>query len=874
MAYFSQFRRRLAVLFHRDRFDRDLEEEIESHLEFQARENQANGMGPAEAARAARRQFGNPTYLRETSRDTWGWSALERLLADLRYAARLLRRSPAFTLIAVSILALGSGANTAIFSFIDAALLQPLPFRDPRQLVFLTEVNPRKGLEGGWVAPGNYLEWRERSHLLQDLGAFVSTRPILTGAGDPARINAVEATASLLTTLAIQPVVGRTFTPEEDKPGKNTVALLSESLWRSRFGARADILGQTILLDSKPRTIIGVVPSTVKLDLDPWDVWTPLGLSPNARSQHNGFYLYAIGRMKPGVALEQARREMRVVGDSVYRENASKGLAGWEVITESVSDRLQRRTRPQLFLLSIAVAVLLLIACANVATLLLTRSAQRGREIAVRAALGAGRWRIVRQLLTESVVLSLLGAVVGILLAHWAVRALYDWLPDRMQTGPRPAVDLPVLAFTLIASIATGILFGLAPALRACRINLIESVKETASAAMGRGWLANALVISQAAMAVVLLIGAGLLLRSFTRLLSVDYGFRPERLLTFQVPLSAKYNGKARVAFYEELQQRLKSLPGVRNVAGAEELPIEGAGANIEFAVEGRPWSGEGAYVGTRIVTPDYFDAMGIALLQGRALDLHDEPPKPEVAVINETMASLCWPGEDPVGKHFRLNPRGNSPWITVVGVVHDVKHFGLDGKKWPEAYFAERQRNWPSLRLILRTAADPQAILPAVRTVIRGMDSSVPVAEVRSMDKIVADSVAPRRLAMTLVSAFAALALVLAATGLYGVMTSSVVSRWQELGLRMALGAQRQDLMRMILFRGLLLTFAGLASGIVVSLAATRFLSGMLFGIAALDPLTYAVAALVLLAAASAAVYIPARRATRIDPMEALRYE
>ena len=874
MTRFIRFRRSLAVLFHCDRFDRDLQEEIESHLEIQAQENHANGMAPTEAARAARRRFGNPIRFREASRDAWGWGALERLLADLRYAARLLRKSPGFTAIAVSILALGSGANTAIFSVVNAVLLQPLPFRDAHQLVYLSEVNPRKGLEGGWVAPGSYLAWRERSHLLQDLGAFVSTRPILTGAGDPSRISAVEATATLLTTLAIRPVLGRTFTPQEDKPGKNTVALLSESLWRSRFGARSDILGQSILLDSKPRTIIGVIPSTVKLDLDPWDVWTPLGLPPNARNQHNGFYLYAIGRLKPGVRLEEARQEMRLVGDGVYRENASQGLAGWEVVTERLNDRLLRRTRPQLFLLSIAVGVLLLIACANVANLLLTRSAQRGREIAVRTALGAGRWRIVRQLLTESVVLSLLGGAVGILLAHWAVRALYDWLPDRMQTGPRPTVDLPVLAFTWIASVATGILFGLAPALRACRINLMESVKETAGIARGRGWLANVLVVSQAAMAVVLLIGAGLLLRSFTRLLSVDFGFRPEHLLTFQVPLSSNYNGKARVAFYEDLEQRLESLPAVRTVAGAENLPIEGAGPNIEFAVEGRPWSGEGAYVGTRIVTPDYFEAMGIPLLKGRALDLHDEPPKPEVAVVNETMASLCWPGEDPVGKRFRLNPRGNSPWMTVVGVVHDVKHFGLDGKKWPEAYFPERQRNWPSLRVIVRTAADPLAVLPAVRAIVRGMDPGVPVAEVRSMEKIVADSVAPRRLAMTLVAAFAALALVLAATGLYGVMTSSVVSRWHELGLRMALGAQRQDLVRMILLRGLLLTLTGLTAGIAVSLAATRLLSGMLFGITAFDPLTYLAVAFVLLTSASAAVYLPARRATRIDPMEALRYE
>jgi putative ABC transport system permease protein len=769
---------------------------------------------------------------------------------------------------AVAILALGSGANTAIFTVVNAMLLRPLPFRDPGQLVYLTEVNRQKGLEGGWVAPGNYLEWRDRSHLMQDIGAFVSSRTILTGAGEPVRLDAVGATASLLSTLGIQPIIGRMFGAAEDQPGKDTVVLISEGLWRSRFGARSDILGQPIVLDGKPREVIGVLPSTVRLDLSTWDIWAPLALGPGARNSHNGFYLYAIGRMKPGVDLEHARAELRAVGNSIYRENSSQGMAGWEVVTERLSDRLVRRTRPQLLLLSVAVALLLLVACANVASLLLTRSAQRSHEITIRTALGAGRRRIVRQLLTENLALSLLAGAAGLLLAHWTVRGLYGWLPDHLQSGVVPAVDLRVLAFTLLVSAGTGLLFGLTPALRASRFDL-----RTTTPRPGR--LGDLLVVSEAAIAVVLLVGAGLLVRSFANLMTVDMGFRPERVLTVQVPLSSKkYNDRAKVAFYERALEHVRALPGVRSAAAAEVLPIEGKGASIEFAVEGRPWNGSGAFVGNRIVTPGYFETMGIPLLEGRTLDAHDDRNAPDVAVINETMAFTCWPGENPVGKRFRQNPRGNSPWITVVGVVHDVKHFGLEGKKWPEAYYPQRQTGWPSMRLIVRTAADPLGLLPAVRDVIRGIDPAVPVAEVRSMEQVVADSVAPRKLSMVLVVAFAAMALALASIGLYGMIAYSVTQRRHELGVRMALGAGRGDVLRMVGASGLLFTLVGLAAGVGASLAATRFLSDILFGVTPIDPLTYASAVTVLFIAASAAVYIPAQRATRVDPMEALRYE
>jgi len=875
MGWLGQIRRRLAVLFHRDRFAHDLEEEMQSHLDLQAQDNQENGMPVEEAAFAARRQFGNATLLRETSRETWGWGWMERLAQDLTYTFRALRKNPGFAAVAVIVLALGSGANTAIFTVVNAVLLRPLPFPEPDRLVYFTEINPHKGLEGGWVAPGNYLAWRERSHWMQDIGAFVPTRPVLTGDGEPVRLNGVEATASLLTTLGLRPVLGRLFTPEEDRPGRNTVALIGESLWRGRYGARGDVLGRTVAIDSKQYTVVGVIAADIRLAEDTAEVWIPLGLGPNARNSHNGFYLYAIGRMKSGVSVQQARDEMRTLGESVYRENPRQGLSGWEVVTDKLSDRMVRRTRPQLLLLSAAVGLLLLVACVNVANLLLTRSAQRGREISVRAALGAGRWRIVRQLLTESLVLSLLGGAGGLILAHWVVNLLYGWMPEGMRTGVLPGLDLKVLGFTLAVSIGTGVLFGLVPALRATRFDLAGSLKEAGrSIAAGRGRLAGALVISEAALAVVLLIGAGLLIRSFTRLLTVNPGFRPEHLLTLRVPLTAKYRPSGRVAFYENVLQRVRAIPGVRSAAGAEFLPIEGSGPNIEFAVEGRPFSGSGAFVGNRIVTPGYFETMGIARIRGRSFDFHDDSTTPEVAVINETMASTCWPGEDAVGKRFRLNPRGNSAWIAVVGVVRDVKHFGLDGKRWPEAYFPQRQRDWPSLSLVVRTSADPLATMPEIRAVIRGVDPNVAVAEVRTMEKIVADSVAPRQLSMILVAAFAALALALACIGLYGVISYSVVQQRHEMGIRMALGAERRDLLKLVLTRGTLLALAGLMVGMAASLAVTRLLSGMIFGIALLDPLTYAGVAVVVLTAATAAVYIPARRATEIDPTEALRYE
>ncbi|MGA2144369.1 MAG: ABC transporter permease [Bryobacteraceae bacterium] len=876
MVWFGQIRRRLAVLLHRDRFDRDLEEEIESHLELQAQDNREDGMAAREARYAARRQFGNATRLKEASREAWGWGPLERFAQDLAHAIRLLRKNPGFAATAVVVLALGSGANTAIFMVVNATLLRPLPFHDPNRLVFLTEINRHTGIEGGWVAPGDYLQWRERSHLMQDIGAFVSTRPILTGAGDPVRLNGVEATASLLTTLGVKPVLGRLFSQEEDRPGRNSVVLLSENLWRGRFGARDDIPGQTVMIGGKPYTVLGVVPSNARLDGDPWDLWVPLGLPPAARDSHGGFYLFAIGRMRAGVRVGEARKEMSAIGEGIDRENRQTRGSGWTVITEELSDRLASGSRPQLMLLSVAVGLLLVVACVNVANLLLTRSVQRGREIAVRAALGAGRWRIVRQLLTESLVLAFLAAGAGLLLAQWVDGLLYRWMPASMQAEARPAVDLPVLGFALAVSIGTGMLFGLAPAFRASRLDLVEALKESGrSVSLGRGRLSGALVVSEAAMAVVLLIGAGLLIHSFARLLSVDPGFRPERLLTFQAPLSsAKYKDRDRVAFYEELLQRVRALTGVRSAAGAEFLPIEGAGPNVEFAAEGHPWVGSDAYVGTRIVTPGYFETMGISLVRGRTLDFHDDSTKPEVAVINETMAAICWPGQDPVGKRFSLNPRGGFEWIRVVGVVHDVKHFGLAGKRWPEAFFPERQRGWPSMRLVVRTTADPLAIMPAIRAAIRGMDPNVPAAEVRTMEKIVADSIAPRQLSMILVASFAGLALAVASIGLYGVISYSIAQRRHEFGIRMALGAERRDLLSLVLGQGMLLTLAGLAAGIAASLGITRLISGMLFGITFLDPLTYAGVAVVVLAAAAVAIYIPAWRATRIDPIEALRYE
>ncbi len=875
MAWFGRIRRSLAVLFRRDRLDRDLEEEMQSHLEFQERENQERGMPARDAAFAARRQFGNVALLGEDSREAWGWGPLERLWQDIAYAVRVLRKNPGFTAIALAVLALGSGANTAIFTEVNATLLRPLPFRNAQQLVYFSEVNRQKGLAGGWVAPGNYLEWRDRSRLMQNMGAFTSTQPILTGAGEPERVRGVEATRSLLETLAIAPILGRTFAAEEEQRGKNMVALLGERLWRSRFGGRADVLGRTAIFDSKPYTVVGVVSCDVPIDGDPWDVWFPLALGPGARRAHNSFYLFAIGRMKPGVTVEQARRDMRAIGDRIYRENSAQGVAGWEVVTESLRNRLAGDRRQQLLLLSAAVGLLLLIACVNVATLFLTRSARRSREMAVRAALGAGRWRIVRQLLTESMILSLAAGGVGLLLARWATQLLYRWMAP-MPGGAPPEVDLTVLAFTLAVSAGVGMLFGVAPALRASRLDLTGTLRETGrGAALGRGRLAGALVVAEAALAVVLLIGAGLLIRSFARLVAVDPGFRPEHLLTFHVPLTGgKYQGSRRVAFYEELLDRLRALPGVRAAGGADYLPIEGAGPSIEFAVEGRPWNGAGAFVGQRIVTPGYFDAMGMSLAGGRGLEAHDDSTKPEVAVVNDAMSTACWPGEDAIGKRFRLNPRGNSSWITVVGVVHDVKHFGLDGKKWPEAFFPERQRTWASLRVVVRTVADPQALLPAARDVIRGMDPAVPVAEARSMEKIVAGSVAPRQLSMILVAAFAGLALALASIGLYGVIASVVAQRRHELGIRMALGAERRDLLRMVIGRGMTLAAAGLAAGAAASLALTRLLSGMLFGITALDPLTYAAVAVAVLTTAFAATYLPARAAAHSDPIEALRHE
>ena len=600
-------------------------------------------------------------------------------------------------------------------------------------------------------------------------------------------------------------------------------------------------------------------------------------MGATARDQHNGFYLLAIARMRNEVTVEQARREMRSVGESVYREHQEQGLRGWEVVTERLQDRMVQKARPLLVLLSFAVGLVLLIACVNVANLLLARSTRRRRELAVRSALGAGRWRIIRQLLTESIVLSLAGGCVGLLFALLGVHGIYRWMPERLYLGTRPHMDLTVLAFTILAAVATGILFGLAPALQAGRIDLQEALKDGArSIGSCRGRLSRTLVVLETCLAVVLLIGAGLLVKSFVRLLSVNPGFRAERLLTFQVPIpSGRYSkDSARVVFYESLVARLRAFPGVRSAGGAQFLPIEGGGANIEFAVEGKPRGPAGTFVGTRIVTAGYFETMGIPLIKGRLLNMHDDSKVPEVAVINETMASSYWPGEDPVGKRFRLNPRGNSAWITVVGVAGNVKHFGLDGKMWPEAFFSQRQRGWPSMRMVVRTSTDPSAIAASVRSMVRELDRNVPIAEVRTMDKIIADSVAPRRLSMILVAGIAGLALLLAGIGLYGVISYSVAERQHEIGIRMAIGADGKNVLRLVVGEGLKLAAVGLAAGVGVSLVISSLISRLLFGITAYDPATYALVVATLFAVAVVAAYIPAHRATRVTPTEALRSE
>lgn len=792
------------------------------------------------------------------------------MLQDLRYAFRLLAKTPGFSLMIVFVLALGIGANTAIFTAANDFLFRPLPFTGSGRLMALTEIAKVKEISG-WTSPRNYLDWKAQNHVFEDMAAWSSLGVNLTGGGEPERVPGMQVTASFFPLLGVKPLLGRGFFPREDVPKGDPVVVLSYSLWQRRFGGRHDITGQAITANGKPFTIIGVMPRGFWFSNAHEDFFTPLGLNP-ATTYRGSSYLKVIARLKTGTSLEQARAEMNAIVAAIRQLDPEH--VGLGVMIEPLRDHMTREVKPALIALLAAVALMLLIACANVANMLLARAAAREKEIAVRRAIGAHSGRIVRQMLTESVLLAVAGAALGVLFALWGVSVLYRSIPAGLQPLRPAGVDWTVLSFTALLALPTGLLFGLAPACLATSPNLAQSLKEGAHTQAGaghrrvRGWL----VIFEVALSVVLLAGAGVLIKSFVRLSAVDPGFRPEGVLTVRIQRQ-RYQAQ----FCTQVLERTVTLPGVLSAAAVSNLPMSGQDWGQNLTVADRPFHGEQDYLWAchRIASLNYFRTIGMRLLKGRSFSPADSRDRPRVAVINETFAKRAWPNEDPIGKRFRIgdHPNANDP-IPVIGVVADAKYLGLAGETYPEMFFSMDQEGATNgMTLVFRTAQDPRALIDPIRGLIRAVDPEQPITKISELETLVAESAAPQHLTMLLGGIFGVLALAMAGTGLYGVISYSVAQRAHEIGVRMALGASPQRVVRLVVVEGLELTLAGLALGLTAALGAGRLLSGLLFKVSPRDPMVLAGVSVVFAVIALAASYLPARRAAETDPLSALRH-
>ncbi len=889
MAALKVLSARLHGLLRREAVIGDIDEEMRLHLEMQTEANVEKGMPPEEARRAALRSFGNLDSLRERGYEVRGGGMFETFLQDVRYAARMLSKSPGFTAVAVLTLALGVGANTAIFSVVEAVLLRALPYRHAERIVVMWEHNRTENQPHNTVGPANFLDWRDQARSFDEMAVLSDRRANLTGEGAPEEVPAQSVSPNLFTLLGAEAAVGRTFRPDDvkgEEPAR--IAILSHGLWQRRFGRSPGAVGQSLRLNGNDYTIIGVMPEGFTWFIKensttgkPPQIWVPMVLPERLRDRNaSGRWMQAVARLKPGVSPQQAQAEMDTIAARLEDQYPSFNK-GWGAVVVPLRDQLAGEIKPALLVLLGAVGFVLLIACVNVANLLLARAAGRYKEIAVRSAIGAGRRRIVRQLLTESLLLALLGGALGLLLSRWCVEALIALSPANLIGDGQVGVDLPVLAFTLGVSLLTGIVFGLVPALEASRVNLGESLKETSrgNAGSSRGRrLRDALVVAEVGLALVLLVGAGLMVRSFLRLQAVDPGFDASNLLTLRVLLpSAKYSDDAKVvAFFRQAAADFRTLPGVRAVSAVSALPFADPGASTDFTIEGRPVPapGNAMYTDVRVVDEEYFRTMNIPLVAGRTFSAQEAMEDRKVAVINQAMVRAYFPGENPVGKRIAVEMWDEPHPTEIIGVVGDARYSQLEGELRPMVYFTPPQLVYPSMTLILRTAGDPESLAPAARSRILALDKDQPVADVRTMESWLAESVARTRFGTLLLAAFAGLALTLAAAGIYGVMSYSVAQRQSEIGVRMALGAKTRDVLRLVIGQGLALVLAGVALGLLGALALTRVIASLLYGVSATDPLTFGLIVLLLTLVSILACYIPARRATRVDPLIALRYE
>jgi putative ABC transport system permease protein len=805
---------------------------------------------------------------------------MESFISDIRFGLRSLKSAPATTAIALLALALGIGANTAIFSVVNGVLLTPLPYPHAERLVLLNSSKPQAGFPRFSASPPDFDDWRRQSRSFTGLAATASASANLTGRGEPEVLDVGRVSADFFPVLSVRPLLGRAFRPEEDSPGHRHVALLSHALWQRLFGGDAKALGQPLTLDGESYTVIGVAPAGFDFPRKR-DLWIPLALEP-AKEPRGGHYLGVVGRLRPGVSLGQAQAEMSGIAARLEQQYKDSN-EGWGIVVLPLQQVLVEKVRPALVVLLWVVAAVLLIACLNVANLLLARLATREREISIRTALGAGRLRLIRQQLTESVLLALLGSVLGLLLASWGTRALVALYPSALPRPEAIGLDGRVLAYTLGLALASGLLFGLFPALHDPGAHLNDALKEggRAMAGGGRGRLARqVLALTEVALALVLLVMAGILLRSFSRLSAVDPGFRPAGLLTLDLsPAEHKYPEPAQVAnLYRELLARVKALPGVGQAATVFPLPLSGRNYFLAFSVFGRPERPGAVPLSAivRRVSPGLFETLGIRLVRGRVFDEHDSVTAPGVAVINQTLAALVFKGQDPLGQRltFGDSADGKARWLTIVGVVEDVKQNALSDEPRNEIYEPQLQDPEPAAALVVRASGDPRALVAPIRRVVLGLDPDLPVYRIRIYDELVADSLAANRLSTSLLGLFAALALVLAAVGVYGVISYSVVQRTHEMGIRMALGAHRWDVLRLVVGQGMGLVAIGLGAGLLGAWFATRALASQLYGVSPRDPVTFTFVPLLLATVALFANYLPARRATQVDPLVALRQE
>ncbi len=892
MTLWNRFRSWLRAILRRSRMESEMDAELRFHIEAFAEDLVRGGVPRQEAYRRARLEFGGIERAKEECRDARGVNHVEALLQDLRYGVRMLRKSPSFAAVAILTLGLGIGANTALFSVINSVLLRPLPYHDPDNLVVVWESSSQHPNPHNTVSPPNFLDWQSRNTVFSSMVFMFDERDNLTGNGEPEEVVVQDVSTNFFSLLGVNPILGPGFTPENGQPGHDNVVILSYGLWKERFAGDPTIVGKFVLLNGHPQTVVGVAPQDFNwfikdgsLTGEKPQMWSPF-VFPQAFHDHKqtGRFMTVAARLQPGVTTSQAQTQMSAIAARLEQEDPDFD-GHWGVNVVPLRQQISGDLRPALSVLFGAVAFVLLIACANVSSLLLARAASREREMAIRTAIGASRWRIARQLLMESLLLALIGGGIGVALAVWGTNALLAASPRNLLDLRSVSMDLRVLTFAVAATLLAGLLFGFLPSYISAHSRISETLKEGgrgSSSASRRAFARSAFVVAQLGLALVLLCGSGLLIRSFVRLIGVDPGFDTGHLLTFKIALPrSKYDtDQLRITFFQQLLARISTVPGVRSASMESFPPLTGLGAATGVRLLGQPARSlsDLPVANVRVVGPDYFSTMSIPLRAGRLFNSQELAEEKHVTIINQAFAGKYLHEVNPLGQkvviYMKSDADAENQPSEIIGVVGDVHQLGLDTAPEPTVYWPHSELVYSAMTVLVRTSVDPLALAPTARGEMQKMDPELPMAAVATMDQLLADSLSRSRFTMLLLGIFAAVALLLAAVGIYGLIAYSVTQRTQELGIRIALGAQRRDVLRLVLAQGTRLTLLGVAIGVLAALTFSRLLASLLFSVSPTDPLTFAGVAALLMFVALIASYLPARRAMRVDPIVALRYE